>query len=56
MVPKMEYLTEYGAQCFTQSELTQQWISLHVRPGTDLYRGVLFFCAIRILPLFIISP
>jgi hypothetical protein len=41
VVPKMEYLSEYGAQCLTQSELTRQWISLYVRPGADLYRGML---------------
>lgn len=52
----MEYLTEYGAQCYTQSELTRQWISLYVRPGTDLYRGMLFYFAIGIMPLFLISP
>jgi hypothetical protein len=56
VVPKMEYLTEYGAQCFTQSELTRQWISLHVRPETDLYRGMSFCFAIGIMPLFLISP
>ena len=37
----MEYLPEYGAQCLTPSELTHQWISLYVRPGAELYRGML---------------
>ncbi|XP_021932865.1 little elongation complex subunit 2-like isoform X1 [Zootermopsis nevadensis] len=49
VVPKMEYLTEYGAQCFTQSELTQQWISLHVRPGTDLYRVRVNACTSEVI-------
>jgi hypothetical protein len=46
VVPKMEYQTEFGAQCLTQSELTQQWISLFVRPGADLCRGMLFYFAV----------
>jgi hypothetical protein len=41
VVPKMEYLPEYGAQCLTPGELTHQWISLYVRPGAELYRGML---------------
>jgi hypothetical protein len=49
----MEYQTEYGAQCLTQSELTQQWISLYVRPGADLYRGMLLYFAV--VQFFIIS-
>jgi hypothetical protein len=46
VVPKMEYLPEYGAQCLTPSELTRQWMSLYVRPGTDLYRGRLI-CSVN---------
>jgi hypothetical protein len=46
-------MTEFGAQCHTQSELTQQWISLYVRPGTDLCRGMLFCLSVRIMPLFL---
>jgi len=37
----MEYLPEYGAQCLTPSEQAHQWISLYVRPGSELYRGML---------------
>jgi hypothetical protein len=47
VVPKIEYQTEYGAQCLTRSELTRQWISLYVRPGADLYRGMLLYFAVR---------
>jgi hypothetical protein len=46
IVPKLEYQTEYGAQCLTQSEMTRQWISLYVRPGADLYRGMLLYFAV----------
>jgi hypothetical protein len=47
VVPKMEYQTEFGAQCLTRSELTRQWISLYIRPGADLYRGILLDFAVR---------
>ncbi|XP_069683679.1 little elongation complex subunit 2-like isoform X2 [Periplaneta americana] len=38
VTPKMEYQTEYGAECLTQSELTRNWISLYFRPETHLLR------------------
>lgn len=49
VVPKMEYQTEYGAQCLTRSELTRQWISLFVRPGADLYRVRVNACTSEVM-------
>ncbi|XP_023703080.1 little elongation complex subunit 2 isoform X2 [Cryptotermes secundus] len=49
VVPKLEYQTEYGAQCLTRSELTRQWISLYVRPGADLYRVRVNACTSEVM-------
>ena len=38
VVPKLEYHSEFGAECLSESEVIQQWMSLYVRPGVDLCR------------------
>ncbi|KAJ9575755.1 hypothetical protein L9F63_007401, partial [Diploptera punctata] len=56
VVPKIEYQTEFGAERVSKSELTQQWMSLFVRPQTMLCRVRLNICTSEVIMIEKLSP